>query len=148
MRITSSVEYGMRLVVRLAKSGGREPVCAEALSASENIPKDFVDQILRRLRRAGIVASVRGPSGGYVLAKPLSQISVGSVIRAQEGRIFEEPCERFSAGESDCRHQEACAIRPVWSRLGGLIEEYLDGVTLDQLLEQEKPALAGAAREK
>lgn len=139
MRISSSVEYGMRVMVTLARQpeGGR--LSAESLSESENIPKDYVDQILQRLRRSGLVLSVRGAAGGYTLAKEPTAIRVGDVVRALETRIFEEPCERYSGGEKDCHHQTGCGIRPVWEKLGRLVEEYFDGVTLDRLLE-ETPA--------
>lgn len=138
MRISSSVEYGMRVMVRLAQERGGTPVSAETLSTSENVPKDYVDQILRRLRQAGLVASVRGPAGGYALCREPKAISVGDVMRALEHDIFDDTCERYVEGDQDCRHQERCGLRPVWRRLEALIEGFLDGVTLDRILEGQE----------
>jgi len=147
----------MRVMVRLAKTGGvvrpsgaaagtrsraegaggDAPVSAETLSVSENVPKDYVDQILRRLRQAGLIASVRGPAGGYALAKPAASIRVGDVVRAVEQEVFENVCERFADGRQDCHHQGACGLRPVWKKLGSVIEDYLNSVTLEQIMNQE-----------
>lgn len=140
MRISSSVEYGMRVMTRLARANGGAPVTSESLSVTENVPKDYVDQILRRLRQAGLIASVRGPAGGYSLAKPASAIRIGDVVRALEQQVFEGVCERFSDGQLDCRHQGNCGLSSVWNRLGQMIGDYLDSVTLEQIVNKE-PAL-------
>ena len=138
VRISSSVEYGMRLMVRLARSGGRAPTSAEVLSVSENIPKDYVDQILRRLRQAGLISSSRGPAGGYALSRATKEIRVGDVARALEHAVFETVCERYSEKDHDCRHQGMCGVRPLWRRLGTIVEGFLDGITLDQILKEEE----------
>lgn len=142
MRISSSVEYGMRVMVQLARGRDRGPVSAETLSGAENVPKDYVEQILRRLRQAGLIASVRGPSGGYALSRPPKDIKVGDVIRALEHTVFEDVCERYAEGEQDCHHQGMCGLRPVWKRLGAMIEGFLDSVSLDQILEEEETVVA------
>lgn len=137
MRITSSIEYATRLMVGLAReAGGQAALSAEKLSRSENIPADYVNQLLLRLKRAGLVESRRGAAGGYVLSRPPAEIKLGDVLRAVEGRIFEDVCEKYSGGKSDCRHQSGCSISPVWRKLGLMIEEYFDGITLQRLLEE------------
>lgn len=146
MRITSSIEYATRLMVQLGRahcgsSPERQALSAEKLSRAENVPPDYVNQILLRLKRAGLVESRRGSAGGYALRRPPSQVRLGDVARAVEGRIFEDVCERYT-GKSDCRHQAGCAISPVWQKLGAMIERYFDSVTLDALLD-EKPAECG-----
>src|SRR5579863_8628770 len=117
MRITSSSEYGTRIMVQLARAYGRGPVAAKDLSELENISRDYVDQLLLRLRRAQLVSSHRGSAGGYSLAKEPGKISVAEIFEAVEGHVFEEVCTRYSAGAQKCRHQDACGIRPVWQRL-------------------------------
>ena len=82
LKISSSVEYASRIMVHLASMDGKVPETAEKLAVSENIPRDYVDQILMRLRRSGLVVSRRGAHGGYLLARDASRISIGSVIRA------------------------------------------------------------------
>lgn len=139
MRITSSVEYAARLMVNLARAHGQTPLSAEKLSEAENIPVGYISQLLLRLKRAGLVQSQRGLKGGYALAQPPSGITLGQVARAVEGPIFESVCDKYDHGKKDCHRQEHCGISPVWRRLGRLIEEYFDGITLAQLLEERPP---------
>src|SRR3989338_5009727 len=135
MRITSSVEYAARLMAGLSRLHGQTPVAAEKLSESENVPTGYVNQILLRLKRAGLVESHRGIGGGYNLSRPPQQIRLSQVVRAVEGEIFESVCGRYEAGKKDCHHQgDHCGISPVWQRLGALIEEYFDGITLADLI--------------
>jgi Rrf2 family protein len=136
MKITSSMEYATRLMVSLARTHGQHAVTAEKLSGSENVPTDYVNQLLLRLKRAGLVASHRGIGGGYALSKKPDEISLGQVLRAVEGQIFEDVCEKYASAKKDCRHQAHCGISPVWQKLGRLIENYFDGITLAQLLEE------------
>lgn len=137
MKITSSMEYATRLMVSLAKEHGRHAVSAERLSNSENVPTDYVNQLLLRLKRAGLVVSHRGSGGGYALSREPEQVTLGQVLRAVEGKIFEDVCEKYKGAERDCRHQAAgCGISPVWQRLGAMIEQYFDGITLAQLTQE------------
>lgn len=143
MRITSSVEYAARLMTALAREHGGAPVSAERLASSDNIPVDYVSQLLVKLRRAGLVESRRGSAGGYALSKPPREITLGHVVRAVDGAIFEDVCGKYEKGDKDCRHQGGCSISPVWKRLGALVTQYLDGITLKDILE-EKPGRCGA----
>jgi Rrf2 family protein len=133
MKITSSMEYATRLTVQLARSYGQQAVTAEKLSQSENVPTDYVNQLLLRLKRAGIVTSHRGIGGGYALSREPERVTLGEVLRAVEGKIFEDVCEKYASAQKDCRHQSHCGISPVWQRLGTMIEQYFDGITLARL---------------
>lgn len=136
MKITSSMEYATRLTVSLARVYGQNAVTADKLSALENVPTDYVNQLLLRLKRAGLVASHRGIGGGYALSRPPEDVTLGEVLRAVEGKIFEDVCEKYASAQKDCRHQSACGISPVWQRLGKMIESYFDGITLARLVEE------------
>lgn len=144
MRITSSVEYATRLMTALAREHGGAPASAEKLAASDNIPVDYVSQLLVKLRRAGLIESRRGSTGGYVLSKPPSDITLGDVVRAVDGEVFEDVCGKYQKGTKDCRHQGDCSISPVWKKLGVLVTQYFEGVTLGDILE-EKPGRCGGA---
>jgi Rrf2 family protein len=151
MRITSSIEYATRLMVQLARAHddsnpGARALSAEKLSRSENVPADYVNQILLRLKRAGLVESQRGAGGGYSLSRPPESVKLGDVLRAVEGRIFEDVCEKYASQKKDCHHQGGCGISPVWQRLGALIEQYFDGITLRDLAD-ERPAGCGKVEE-
>ena len=137
LKISSSVEYGSRIVVHLASQKADDPLTAEKLASAENIPRDYVDQILMRLRRADIVVSRRGASGGYLLARDAKDISVGSVMRAVDDGVFESICEKYADGDQACAHTDECGIRPVWQRLAALVEEFLNQVSITELCESE-----------
>lgn len=143
MRITSSIEYAARLMLTLAREYGNAPVSAERLSGSDSVPSDYVSQILVKLRRAGIVSSHRGSSGGYALSRPPAQITLGQVVRAVDRDVFEDVCGKYDAGAKNCRHQERCSISPVWRRLGEVINDHLESVTLASLLKAA-PGSCGA----
>src|SRR5262249_53336232 len=124
MRITSSIEYAARLMVVLARGYGGSKLTTESLSASENVSGDYVNQILLRLKRAGLVESHRGSGGGYCLSRPPAQITLGQVVRAVEGSVLDSVCDKYEGPERDCHHQGGCAISPVWKELGRLIEGF------------------------
>lgn len=144
MRITSSVEYATRLMTALAREHAGAPVSAEKLAAADNIPADYVSQLLVKLRRAGLVESRRGSAGGYALAKAPSLVTLAAVVRAVDGEVFEDVCGKYEKGTKDCRHQGDCSISPVWKRLRALVTQYFESVTLADILE-ERPGPCGAA---
>lgn len=145
MRIASSVEYATRIMLRLSSLEAGATTTGESLSRQERIPRDYVNQLLMRLRRAGLVTSLRGVRGGYRLARPASEISVGTLVRAVDKGVFEAACERYSVRSHRCAHEGACGIRPVWQRLGELVEGFLDGVTLSRLRDEEAFARPAAS---
>ena len=126
----------------LAREHGQAPLPAERLAAADNVPADYVSQILVKLRRAGLVDSHRGSAGGYSLSRPPAEITLGQVVRAVDGDVFEDVCEKYDGGAKDCRHQGGCSISPVWQKLGALVTAYFESVTLAQILA-EKPADCG-----
>ena len=107
MRISASAEYGARILVQLARSPAGA-LNADQLSKSENIPRAYVDQILQRLRKAGLVESHRGAHGGYQLALSPADITISMMMRAVEGNVFEDVCGKYSSGEHQCSHVNAC----------------------------------------
>lgn len=144
MKITSSIEYATRLMTALARAHGSAPLPAERIAESENVPADYVSQILVKLRRAGLVVSQRGSTGGYSLSRTPAEITLGQVVRAVDGDVFEDVCGKYDGGDKDCRHQGGCSISPVWKRLGALVTQYFESVTLAAILA-EKTADCGAA---
>src|SRR5262245_14429374 len=115
MRVTTWTEYSLIISIHLAKRGrrGASPVAARELAEHERLPADYVEQILLRLRRAGIVESVRGAKGGYFLARDPGQITVRDVMKASEHQTFEMNCDNHKVDDDRCSPSSACAIRPV-----------------------------------
>jgi Rrf2 family transcriptional regulator, iron-sulfur cluster assembly transcription factor len=143
MRITSSIEYATRLMTTLAREHGKAPVPAERLAERDGVPSDYVSQILVKLRRAGLVESHRGSAGGYGLSKDPAAITLGMVVRAVDGAVFEDVCERYDGGSKDCHHQGQCSISPVWQRLGGMVNGFFEGVTLADILAEKGGVCGG-----
>ncbi len=107
------------------------------LAARERLPVDYVEQILLRLRRAGLVKSTRGAHGGYALAHRPEDISVRDVIAASELQTFDLHCVSHPVEEERCSASHACSIRPVWVMLQQKIDSVLESVRLSDLLHDE-----------
>ena len=137
MRITTWAEYGLICALHLARRSGTGPVTGRDVAARERLPADYVEQILLRMRRAGIVNSTRGARGGYALARPAEAISVRDVIQASELTTFDLHCVSHPVDAGRCAEAENCSIRPVWMLLQQRIDEVLEGVKLSDLLEDE-----------
>ncbi|MGH7569317.1 MAG: RrF2 family transcriptional regulator [Gemmatimonadales bacterium] len=137
MRVTTWAEYGLIVSRHLARRAGRGPAAARELAAQERLPHDYVEQILLRLRRAGIVDSVRGAKGGYLLARKPQAITVKDVIEASEHVTFEVNCDLHPVDPARCSPDASCSIRPVWRMLERRINELLGGISLADLLREE-----------
>jgi len=137
MRITTWTEYSLIITLHLARRGrsGTGPMAARELADSERLPPDYVEQILLRLRRAGLVESVRGAKGGYFLARPPAGISVRDVMAASEHQTFEVNCDAHPVNAERCATDANCSIRPVWYGLQSRIDEFLSGISLADLLQ-------------
>ena len=137
MRITTLAEYGVICALHLAKRVGEGPVTGREIAERERLPVDYVEQILLRMRRAGIVKSTRGAHGGYALAKSAAEVSVRDVIAASELQTFDLHCVTHPVEEERCSASHTCSIRPVWVLLQHKIDGVLDGVRLSDLLHDE-----------
>jgi Rrf2 family protein len=137
MRITTWAEYGLICALHLAKRQQDGPVTGREIAAREKLPADYVEQILLRLRRAGLVKSTRGARGGYELAKGPGAISVRDVINASELATFDLHCVTHPVDEERCGASHECSIRPVWMLLQQKIDGVLEGVHLADLLHDE-----------
>ena len=143
MRVTTWTEYSLIIALHLAKRGklAPEPVAARELAEIERLPADYVEQILLRLRRAGLVESVRGARGGYHLAKAPAAITVFDVMIASEHQTFEINCATHPVDAERCSPGSACSIRPVWHALQARVDELLRGITLADLLKDQPAPL-------
>jgi Rrf2 family protein len=133
MRFTTWAEYGLIAAVHLARRVGQGPVAARELAGQERLPHEYEEQILLRLRRAGLVQSVRGARGGYLLARAPAAITVRDVIEASELVTFEVNCDLHPVDPRRCDPRTDCSIRPVWRVLERRINDVLSGVSLGDL---------------
>ena len=137
MRITTWAEYGVICTLHLAQRASVGPVTGREIAAKERLPADYVEQILLRLRRAGVVKSTRGAKGGYMLSRPPGEITMRDVIHASELETFDLHCVSHPVEEDRCSSAHNCSIRPVWIMLQRRIDDVLDSVTLADLLHDE-----------
>jgi Rrf2 family protein len=134
VRTTAKADYAVRAAVELAAVGGLAN--AEQIAQAQDIPLNFLENILRDLRRAGIVESRRGQAGGYALARPAEEISVADVIRAVEGPLANV---RGQAPETLAYPGAAEKLRDVWVALRANVRGVLEGVTLADVARGELP---------
>jgi Rrf2 family protein len=142
VRVSKSEEYGLRLVMALAVSG--EQLTIRELAEREDLPDTTVAKIVGRLRRARLVEAVRGRNGGYTLTRPAAEISLGAVVTAFEAQVFSSDfCRTMSPGEGLCTKSASCGLKPVWRGLRTVIGNFLDGITVADLVAG-RTALEGA----
>ena len=138
MKITAQEEYGLRCLLQLARVGEGQIVSVKEIAAKEGLSSAYVEKLLRILSKTGLVHSVRGLKGGYVLNRPATQITLGEVIRALGTvQTTDHICRSFTGNERSCVHFRDCGIRSVWSGLTNYIQSFLDQTTLASLLENE-----------
>lgn len=137
MRITTWAEYGVICALNLARRNEKGPVTGREIASQERLPADYVEQILLRLRRAGVITSTRGAHGGYMLSRPPEEISIRAVIHASELETFDLHCLSHPVEEDRCAASHNCSIRPVWVLLQTKIDDILEGVCLADLLHEE-----------
>ncbi len=134
MRTTAKADYAVRAAVELAAAG--EMVTAVEVAEAQSIPLNFLENILRDLRRAGLVESRRGQQGGYVLARPAEEISIADVIRAVEGPLAN--VRGLSPDQLDYEGT-AAKLRDVWVALRASVRNVLEQVTLADVARGELP---------
>ena len=139
MMFSTRAEYGVRVMVDLARRGGVQPVPLGEIADGEGLPLAYLEHLVARLRRAGLIESRRGARGGYLLARPAAEITMAEVVEALEGSIA--PIECISSGpdgtircsrESDPGH--VCTTKLLWTRVRASIVDTLRETTLDELI--------------
>jgi Rrf2 family protein len=138
MKLSSQEEYGLRCLLQLARAGAGAALTISEMSEREGISSPNVAKIMRILRRAGLVRSTRGKSGGYHLARPASEVRALDVLAALGGRLFDPGfCDRHSGVEAHCLNTRDCSIRPVLRGLQDAVDQVLGELTLASLLASE-----------
>ena len=138
MKITAQEEYGLRCLLQLAKSPQDGIVSVKEIAEKEGLSSAYVEKLLRLLAKTGLVHSVRGMKGGYVLNPPAASVTLGEVVRALGTvQTTDHICHQFTGNVATCVHFDNCGIRSVWSGLTSYIQSFLDHTTLDSLLDSE-----------
>ena len=141
MRLTTKGRFAVTAMVDLAMRHGRGPVTLAQISARQKISLSYLEQLFGKLRRHSLVESVRGPGGGYCLAKDMAQVSVADIILAVDEPIDATQC----GGKENCHDDQKCLTHDLWAALNERIFEYLGSVSLRQLVDNQKAKESGIA---
>ncbi|NOU00732.1 MAG: Rrf2 family transcriptional regulator [Gallionella sp.] len=131
MRLTTKGRFAVTAMLDLAMCGGKQPVSLATISERQGISLSYLEQLFGKLRKKNIVESVRGPSGGYYLARPSNQISIAEVVLAVDEPLDATKCH----GMHNCREGHQCITHDLWMGLNEKILDYLEDVTLQQLVD-------------
>jgi len=142
MRITQWGEFGLHCSMQLARREreGVTTVGAAEIAEEQEIALDYTQQILQRLRKGGIIESVRGPHGGYRLSRPAASITLGEILKASEGNTFEVICETKPLNEERCAPEMNCNLRHLWLELRDHVNTFLTNRSLLDILDYQAPA--------
>lgn len=141
MKLSTKGRYGLRAMVDLADHGETAPVSISSISARQDISVSYLEQLLARLRRAGLVRSIRGAQGGYVLARDARMISVGEILIALEGDLNPVNCAELTNegdGEGGCSGSQYCVTKYVWKRIKDSIQDTVNNIWLSELVEDSR----------
>lgn len=133
MKLSSRARYGMRAILELAMEYGKDPLQIKTIAEREDISNKYLEQLIAMLKAAGLVRSIRGPRGGYMLAKPPAEIKLKEVFVTLEGPMIPAECLEHPEFCSRCMD---CATREIWSELQDAISGVLESVTLADLVER------------
>ena len=143
MKLSTKGRYGLRALIDLARYSELEPVSISCIAERQNLSERYLEQLMSLLKKAGLVQSIRGAGGGYVLAKDAGEISVGDVLRALEGSLEPVECAGYGSGE-ECAASGECVTKYVWKRINESIRRTVDEIKLDTLVEESKQLSAGS----
>jgi Rrf2 family cysteine metabolism transcriptional repressor len=145
MRLSSRVRYGCRALVDLAVHHDEGPVALDVLAQETSIPEKYLAKIIQDLRRSGLIRSVRGAHGGYLLSGPPAEVTVLDVWEALEGPLCPVDCLENPQG---CDLLDECVTRDVWSQVRDAVSRVLKSVTLEALAEKHEAKVGRHASAK
>ncbi len=139
MRLTTKGRFAVTAMIDLALRGEDGPVALAGVSERQKISLSYLEQLFGKLRRHKLVDSVRGPGGGYCIARPLDQVAVADIIRAVDEQLDATQC----GGNENCQDEHRCMTHDLWSTLNSKMYEYLASVSLADLVARQRQKLAG-----
>lgn len=137
MKLSTKGRYGLRAMIDLADYSEEMPQSISNIATRQSISDSYLEQLMAKLKKAGLIKSIRGAQGGYVLAKDSKDISVGDILRALEGDLSPVKCGDLD-GNSGCSGSDCCVTKNVWKRINDSIQDAVDGITLYELVEDNR----------
>ncbi len=144
MKLSTKGRYGLRAVLDLALHSETEAVALSSIAERQSISISYLEQLIAKLRKAGIVESTRGARGGYVVDE---EISIGDILRALEGNLNPVDCSELSGGPS-CHASDICVTKYVWKRISDSINNAVDTLMLSELVKESREVQAAGQEKK
>ncbi|HKQ04197.1 MAG TPA: Rrf2 family transcriptional regulator [Blastocatellia bacterium] len=148
MQISTKGKYAVRAMLDIAQNSNGGPVALGAISKREGISLLFLEQIFQPLRKGNIVNSIRGPHGGYVLARDAGEITIGEIVRLIEPPLYTSSCFSNDGSVDNCRISDSCIGGAIWKQLTEHVDNFLDSITLADLANKSKPEVVYGLRIK
>lgn len=137
MKLSTKGRYGVKAMFDLAQNYGTGPIPLNNIAQRNGISEHYLEQLIAVLRKSGLVKSVRGAQGGYILNGPPDGITIGDIIRVLEGPIAPVDCVSEDEPEA-CDNADFCITRTIWAKVRDSVANVLDSITLADMLEEEK----------
>jgi Rrf2 family protein len=137
MKFSAKSEYAIRAVLDIAIRSAEGPVQVKEIAGRQFIPERFLEQVLSGLKRAGLVKSLRGAQGGYLLGRSADQMTLADLIQAVEGPITLMECTSEEVS-SRCRQSTSCVVKDVWSDVQSALVDALNSVTVEDMCRRRK----------
>lgn len=137
MKLSTKGRYGLRAMLDMALSEEEGPIASHTIAQRQEISERYLEQLLIPLKQAGLVKSVRGSQGGYILGRAPKDISVGDIIRVLEGPLAPVDCVN-ELNPDDCKRADTCVTRTIWAKVRDSIAEILDSYSLQDLVEESR----------
>lgn len=136
MIVSTKGRYALRVMVSFAQRGGEEYIPLKEIAEQEGISQKYLESIMATLSKAGFVDAVHGKGGGYRLNRSPESYTVGSILKLTEGGLTAVSCT--SLGAAACSRTECCPSKPMWDKLDKMIDEFFEGITIADLLNDVK----------
>lgn len=137
MKLSTKGRYGLRAMVDLVTHAQTEPVSIASIAARQHISEGYLEQLIAKLKKAGLVTSVRGAGGGYIPGRPAENISVGDVLRALEGNLSPVECGGL-LGDGSCSGSDMCVAKYVWQKINDSINHTVDEIKISDLVRENR----------
>lgn len=135
MKLSTKGRYGLRAMLDMALSEEEGPIASHTIAQRQEISERYLEQLLIPLKQAGLVKSIRGSQGGYILGRAPRDISVGDIIRVLEGPLAPVDCVN-ELNPDDCKRADICVTRMIWARVRDSIADILDSYSLEDLVNE------------
>lgn len=146
MKLSTKGRYGIKAIVDIALEQGNAPVAVSTLAQKQGVSDAYLEQLVASLKRAGLISSIRGAQGGYVLSREPEKITVGEVLEALEGNTALVDC--VGTTNAGCENACSCSARPLWLKLQAQINGVLNSTTVKDMVDDYKIQMRRVENEK